>query len=49
MEIGKKLKSARVQSGMTQETVAEKSMYQGRQFLTGKMKSLIQTLSVYWS
>ena len=24
MEIGKKLKSARVQSGMTQETVAEK-------------------------
>lgn len=40
MEIGKKLKNARVQSGMTQENVAEKSMYQGRQFQTGKMKIL---------
>ena len=45
MEIGKKLKNARVQSGMTQENVAEK-MYQGRQFQTGKMKNLTQTLSV---
>ena len=42
MEIGKKLKNARVQSGMTQE----KSMYQGRQFQIGKMKNPTRILLV---
>lgn len=46
MEIGKKLKKARVQSGLTQENVAEKSMYQGRPFQIGKTKNLTQTLLV---
>lgn len=46
MEIGKKLKNARVQSGMTQENVAEKINVSSRRFQIGKTKNLTQTLLV---
>ena len=42
MEIGKKLKIARVQSGMTQENVAEKiQCIKADNFQTGKMKKFL--------
>lgn len=46
MEIGKKLKNARVQSGMTQENVAEKINVSRQTISNWKMKNLTQTLSV---
>lgn len=44
MEIGVKLKEARIKSGLTQENVAEKFRSPARQFQTGKMKNLFRIL-----
>ena len=46
MEIGKKLKNARVQSGMTQENVAEKINVSRQTISNWELKNLTQTLSV---
>lgn len=46
MEIGKKLKNARIEAGLTQEKAAEKIDVSRQTISIGKMKNRIQILSV---
>lgn len=46
MKIGDKLKNARLKKSMTQEEVAEKLLFLGSQFQTGKITKHILTLEM---